>query len=81
MKKLFILAITLSLFTLANPAHADGNSNNSEVACTPVYGMADTCIEHTPVDTGASDSIAYSLAGGSYLAGLLSLIKAKQSII
>lgn len=47
--------------------------------CTPVYGMADTCTEHIVVDTGASDSILFNLAGLSYLSGLLAFIKAKRA--
>lgn len=47
--------------------------------CTPVYGMADTCTEHIVVDTGASDSVLFNLAGLSYLSGLLAFIKAKRA--
>jgi len=45
--------------------------------CTPVYGMANTCTEHVVVDTGASDSILFNLAGLSYLGGLVAFVKAK----
>src|SRR3989339_728652 len=38
--------------------------------CTPVYGMANTCVEHITVDTGGSDSLFFNLAGFSYLGGL-----------
>jgi len=77
MKHTILLATIIGIFFLAKPALADGN-NSGEIACTPVYGMADTCVEHTPIDTGAENSIAYSLAGSSYLAGLISFIKAKK---
>lgn len=53
------------------------NSTTSTV-CTPVYGMANTCTEHIVVDTGAADSILFNLSGLSYLAGLVSFIKAKS---
>lgn len=47
--------------------------------CTPVYGMANTCTEHVVVDTGASDSIFFNLAGLSYLGGLVAFVKAKSA--
>lgn len=46
--------------------------------CTPVYGMANTCAEHTVVDTALDTSIFYNLAGLSYFAGLASFIRAKK---
>ena len=45
--------------------------------CTPVYGMANTCTEHVVVDTGASDSILFNMAGFSYIGGLVAFIRAK----
>lgn len=46
--------------------------------CTPVYGQAETCIEHVVVDTGAEDAIFFNFAGFSYLAGLVSFVFAKR---
>lgn len=73
---ILLTAITLLLLAAAPSALADGSSQG-ETACTPVYGMANTCIEHQVVDTGAEDAILYTMAGGSYLAGLAAFIKAK----
>jgi hypothetical protein len=47
--------------------------------CTPVYGMADSCEEHTVVDTGAESAVAYSLSAFSYLAGLVAFVKSKKA--
>lgn len=47
--------------------------------CTPVYGSADTCVEHIVVDTAGEDSIFFNMAGFSYLAGLVAFIKAKKA--
>lgn len=47
--------------------------------CTPVYGMANSCAEHTVVDTSVDTSVFYNLAGFSYLGGLLAFIKSKRS--
>lgn len=49
-----------------------------KLVCTPVYGSANSCVEHIVVDTGAADSIFFNLAGVSYLAGLASFIFAKR---
>jgi hypothetical protein len=74
MKQITALVLAISLFTLsAKIVSADGGT-----VCTPVYGQADSCVEHQPVDTGAETQIAYSLAGGSYMAGLAAFIKAKK---
>lgn len=47
--------------------------------CTPVYGAANTCVEHEVVDTGAEDVLFFNLAGASYLAGLLAFVKGKRA--
>ena len=47
--------------------------------CTPVYGMADTCEEHTVVDTGAESNLAYGLSAFTYLAGLMAFVKSKKN--
>ena len=47
--------------------------------CTPVYGMADTCVEHITVDTGAETEAFFSLSALSYLGGLISFVKAKKA--
>ena len=52
-------------------------TTNKSVICTPVYGMANTCVEHVVVDTGIEDHIFFNLAGVTYLAGLVAFIKAK----
>ena len=49
----------------------------STTVCTPVYGMANTCVEHVVVDTGAADAVLFNLAGISYLGGLVAFVKAK----
>lgn len=46
--------------------------------CTPVYGMANTCLEHVVVNTGAEDAIFFNLAGLSYVGGLAAFVKAKS---
>lgn len=72
-----MVLITLSLIlALAGKVSADGNTTG-ETACTPVYGMANTCIEHQVVNTGAEDNFLYTLSASSYLAGLAAFIKAK----
>lgn len=47
--------------------------------CTPVYGSANTCVEHEVVDTGAEDALFFNFAGLSYLAGLVAFIKSKYA--
>jgi|GEM_PF-1533167 hypothetical protein len=47
--------------------------------CTPVYGMADSCEEHTVVDTGAESNLAYGLSAFAYLAGLAAFVKSKKN--
>lgn len=47
--------------------------------CTPVYGAANTCVEHEVVDTAGEDILFFNLAGLSYLAGLVSFVKAKKA--
>lgn len=74
MKQIIALTLAITLFSFAaQTAKADGTT-----VCTPVYGQADSCVEHQPVDTGAESQIAYSLAGGSYMAGLAAFIRAKK---
>lgn len=57
---------------------ASAQSTRTETVCTPVYGMANTCAEHTVVDTALDTTIFYNLAGLSYFAGLAAFIKAKK---
>ncbi len=52
----------------------------TETICTPVYGMANTCAEHTVVDTALDTSLFYNLAGLSYFAGLAAFVKAKKRV-
>ncbi len=47
--------------------------------CTPVYGMADSCVEHIAVDTAGEETLFLNLAGFSYLAGLAAFVKAKRA--
>lgn len=47
--------------------------------CTPVYGAADTCVEHEVVDTAGETVLFFNLAGLSYLAGLGAFIKSKYA--
>ncbi len=47
--------------------------------CTPVYGAADTCVEHEVVDTAGGEVLFFNLAGLSYLAGLTAFVKAKKA--
>ena len=47
--------------------------------CTPVYGAANTCVEHEVVDTAGENVLFLNLAGLSYLAGLGAFIKAKRA--
>ncbi len=49
------------------------------IVCTPVYGAANTCVEHEVVDTAGEDILFFNLAGFSYLAGLGAFIKAKKA--
>ncbi len=49
------------------------------MVCTPVYGAANTCVEHEVVDTAGEDILFFNLAGLSYLAGLGAFIKAKKA--
>jgi len=51
---------------------------STKTICTPVYGMANSCAEHTVVDTALDTTIFYNLAGISYVAGLAAFIKAKK---
>ena len=74
--KAFLATIALLSLIFTTKALADGGQTG-ETACTPVYGMANTCIEHQVVDTGVENSIFYTLSAGSYLAGLAAFIKAK----
>jgi hypothetical protein len=71
----FIITLVSLFFLVTLPVQADGTT--SEVVCTPVYGMADACIEHIAVDTAGETDLFYSLSGLSYVAGLISFIKAK----
>lgn len=76
MKKLSVLLLTTSYLLLTTKvAVADGN----EVVCTPVYGMANTCAEHSVVDTALDTSIFYNLAGMSYIFGLAAFVKSKRA--
>ena len=50
----------------------------TEIICTPVYGMANSCAEHAVVDTALDTTIFYNLAGLSYFAGLAAFVKAKK---
>lgn len=47
--------------------------------CTPVYGAANTCVEHEVVDTAGENVLFLNLAGLSYIAGLGAFIKAKRA--
>lgn len=49
------------------------------IVCTPVYGAANTCVEHEVVDTAGENVLFFNLAGFSYLAGLGAFIKAKKA--
>lgn len=49
------------------------------MVCTPVYGAANTCVEHEVVDTAGENALFFNLAGFSYLAGLGAFIKAKKA--
>lgn len=49
------------------------------MVCTPVYGAANTCVEHEVVDTAGENVLFFNLAGLSYLAGLVSFVKAKKA--
>jgi len=49
------------------------------IVCTPVYGAANTCVEHEVVDTAGEDILFFNLASLSYLAGLVSFVKAKKA--
>lgn len=53
-------------------------TSNNETICTPVYGMANSCAEHSVVDTALDTSVFYNLAGMSYLFGLAAFIKSKR---
>jgi hypothetical protein len=46
--------------------------------CNPTYGQANTCVEHTVVDTGLENDIFYTFAGLTYLAGLTAFAKANK---
>lgn len=54
---------------------------STTIVCTPVYGMANSCAEHTVVDTGLETSAFYNLAALSYVGGLAAFIKAKRKLI
>ena len=53
-------------------------TTRTELVCTPVYGMANSCAEHTVVDTGLDSGTFINLAGLSYLGGLFAFVKAKR---
>ena len=57
---------------------AVGLKTTTETVCTPVYGMANSCAEHTVVDTSLETSAFYNLAALSYFGGLAAFIKAKK---
>lgn len=63
---------TVGTKTVAN------TKTGTETVCTPVYGMANSCAEHTVVDTGLETEIFPGLALVSYLGGLAAFIKAKK---
>ena len=69
-----IFSLIFFLFAATSVIYADGSV---EYVCTPVYGMADTCVEHQVVETAGESNILYTLSGVSYFAGLISFIKAK----
>lgn len=69
-----ILSLIFFLFSATGTIRADGST---EVVCTPIYGMADTCVEHQVVETAGESNLLYTLSGVSYFAGLISFIKAK----
>lgn len=52
----------------------------TETVCTPVYGMANSCAEHTVVDTGLETGAFYNLAALSYFGGLAAFIRAKKKV-
>lgn len=54
------------------------SASGGETVCTPVYGMANSCAEHTVVDTGLETGAFYNLAVLSYFGGLAAFIKAKK---
>ena len=58
---------------------ADSLKTSTETVCTPVYGMANSCAEHTVVDTGLETSAFYNLAALSYFGGLAAFMKAKRA--
>ena len=53
------------------------SSTERRVVCTPVYGAANTCVEHEVVDTAGGDILFLNLAGLSYIAGLGAFVKSK----
>ena len=57
---------------------AKTTKTRTELVCTPVYGMANSCAEHVVVDTGLETGAFLNLAGLSYLGGLFAFIKAKK---
>ncbi len=66
-----------ALFILLNARSAFGDGGR-EVVCTPVYGMANSCAEHTVVDTGLDTSTFTGASAISYILGLAAFIKAKR---
>jgi hypothetical protein len=69
-----IVSLIFFLFAASGIVVADGSI---EYVCTPVYGMADSCVEHQVVETAGESNVLYTLSGVSYFAGLISFIKAK----
>ncbi len=54
------------------------SKTTTTIVCTPVYGMANSCAEHTVVDTGLETGAFTNLAVLSYVGGLAAFIKAKK---
>jgi hypothetical protein len=69
-----IFSLIFFLFAATFAVRADGTY---EYVCTPIYGMADSCVEHQVVETAGESNFLYTLSGLSYFAGLISFIKAK----
>lgn len=77
-KKLSLLLSILAFLLSAKAIYADGSKTKTYFVCTPVYGMANSCAEHTIVDTGLDSSLFLNFAGLSYLGGLGAFLKAKR---
>jgi hypothetical protein len=69
-----IFSLIFFLSVASSVILADGSI---EYVCTPIYGMADSCVEHQVVETAGESNFLYTLSGMSYFAGLISFIKAK----